>query len=153
MILGLVGTLAFDRLVQMLDDYAARNPSEQVLIQLADSQYRPRAAQYFTFKPRESILDLYKTADVVVAHAGMGTIIDASAFGARLVLVPRLSRLREHVDDHQLQIAGYLNTKYDVPVVPAGAELDQYIALAKRVPLANRSDDLARRIAAYIESL
>lgn len=45
-------------------------------------------------------------ADVVVSHAGVGTFVRCLEQGKAPVLVPRRASRGEHVDDHQLQIAG-----------------------------------------------
>ena len=45
-------------------------------------------------------------ADVVVSHAGVGTFIRCREAGKAPVLLPRRAAHGEHVDDHQLQIAG-----------------------------------------------
>jgi UDP-N-acetylglucosamine transferase subunit ALG13 len=47
-------------------------------------------------------------ADVVIAHAGVGTAITALESGRRPLLVPREHAHGEHVDDHQLQLAANL---------------------------------------------
>lgn len=50
-------------------------------------------------------------ADVVVAHAGTGAALTAIEAGKVPVLVPRLARFGEHVDDHQIQIAAELSRR------------------------------------------
>lgn len=47
-------------------------------------------------------------ADVVVAHAGVGSALSAISAGRHPVLVARRHALGEHVDDHQFQIAAEL---------------------------------------------
>ncbi len=47
-----------------------------------------------------------RRADVVVAHAGVGTVLRCLETGKTPILVPRRSVHNEHVDDHQVQIAG-----------------------------------------------
>jgi UDP-N-acetylglucosamine--N-acetylmuramyl-(pentapeptide) pyrophosphoryl-undecaprenol N-acetylglucosamine transferase len=44
-------------------------------------------------------------ADVVVAHAGVGSLLSALETGHAPVLLPRRRQRGEHVDDHQAQIA------------------------------------------------
>lgn len=44
-------------------------------------------------------------ADVVVAHAGCGTLLRCLDLGKAPVLVPRRAAHGEHVDDHQVQLA------------------------------------------------
>lgn len=52
-----------------------------------------------------------RSADVVVTHAGVGTIMNLLDMGIYPVVVPRMSRRKEHVDDHQVQIAGLLQDR------------------------------------------
>jgi UDP-N-acetylglucosamine transferase subunit ALG13 len=50
-------------------------------------------------------------ADVVVAHAGVGSALGALEVGRSPVLVPRRAAHGEHIDDHQEQIAGELERR------------------------------------------
>ena len=50
-------------------------------------------------------------ADLVVAHSGTGSALTAFDAGKCPILVPRLARFGEHVDDHQLQIAAELHQR------------------------------------------
>lgn len=50
-------------------------------------------------------------ADVVIAHAGTGAALTAIEAGKCPILVPRLARYNEHIDDHQLQIAAELHRR------------------------------------------
>ncbi|MST32009.1 glycosyl transferase family 28 [Acidimicrobiaceae bacterium USS-CC1] len=50
-------------------------------------------------------------ADVVVAHAGVGTALSALVAGRTPLLVPREQAYGEHVDDHQSQIASELQAR------------------------------------------
>jgi UDP-N-acetylglucosamine transferase subunit ALG13 len=70
-------------------------------------------------------------ADVVVAHAGVGTALAAFEVGKQPVLVPRRLAHGEHVDDHQIQIAGELGTRGLALSVEAGAlTLDHLLSAA-----------------------
>ncbi|PEG43225.1 glycosyl transferase [Mycolicibacterium agri] len=52
-----------------------------------------------------------RIADVVITHAGVGTIMHLLDMGIFPVVVPRRAKRSEHVDDHQCQIAGLLDTR------------------------------------------
>jgi UDP-N-acetylglucosamine--N-acetylmuramyl-(pentapeptide) pyrophosphoryl-undecaprenol N-acetylglucosamine transferase len=52
-----------------------------------------------------------RDADVVVAHAGVGSALSALEAGRQPLLVPRRSARGEHVDDHQEQIASELERR------------------------------------------
>lgn len=56
----------------------------------------------------EEMLKAVAEADLVIAHSGTGAAITALQHGLTPVLVPRLQKYDEHVDDHQEQIAGEL---------------------------------------------
>lgn len=60
-----------------------------------------------TVQPAE-LREAFRAADAVVTHSGAGAALEALDAGRRPLLVPRLARHGEHVDDHQLQIAGEL---------------------------------------------
>ena len=48
--------------------------------------------------------DFIGKADYIITHGGVGTITDALKLGKKIIAVPRLSKYKEHVNDHQLQI-------------------------------------------------
>lgn len=51
------------------------------------------------------VLACMRTADAVITHAGAGTIMCARNLGHTPIIVPRLVRHRETVDDHQVELA------------------------------------------------
>lgn len=48
--------------------------------------------------------NLLENSDYIITHGGVGTIIDGINLGKKVIAVPRLSKYKEHVNDHQLQI-------------------------------------------------
>ncbi len=58
--------------------------------------------------PRPTSVSEVAAADVVIAHAGIGSALMALDAGRPPILIPRLRRHSEHVDDHQEQIADEL---------------------------------------------
>lgn len=60
---------------------------------------------------RDDFEQCARAADVVVTHAGIGTLLDLFDMGVYPVVVPRRAKRAEHVDDHQLQIAGLVKDR------------------------------------------
>ena len=58
-----------------------------------------------TSSPFDELVEHVRRARVVVSHAGVGSVLTALANGKRPVVVPRLHRFGEAVDDHQLPFA------------------------------------------------
>lgn len=107
MILVTVGThpQGFERLVRAADELAGRTP-EEVVIQYGSSTYIPQhAARRFAFTDSREMEQLTARAWAVITHAAAGALILGLRLGKPLVLVPRLRRYGEVVDDHQSQLA------------------------------------------------
>ncbi len=130
MIFVTVGThfQQFDRLVRSMDAYA-RDHQEQVIIQAGFSNYEPVHAKWFRFVETDEEMDrLYREADVIVAHGGAGTAITALSMNKPLVILPRLGKFDEHVDDQQRELskaladAGLAVVIEDEADIPAAVE-------------------------------
>lgn len=63
-----------------------------------------------------------READVVVTHAGVGTLLELLGMGIYPVQAVRRAHRREHVDDHQTEIAGLVND-LDIGVAVEGPEI------------------------------
>ncbi|MEL6584345.1 MAG: glycosyltransferase [Pseudomonadota bacterium] len=106
MIFVTVGTqMAFPRLLQTVSAFAAENPGTRV-----EAQVGPDAAAYpgIDCTASLSIAEMdarMQAAEVVIAHAGMGTILSALSFGTPVVVMPRRAALGEHRNEHQLATA------------------------------------------------
>lgn len=76
-----------------------------------------------------------READVVVTHAGVGTILGLLEAGVYPVAVVRRSSRNEHVDDHQAQIAGLMNETHIGSAVEIGELTAQVLrdAAARRI--------------------
>jgi beta-1,4-N-acetylglucosaminyltransferase len=98
-ILVTVGTTAFDGLIKFLDtSYNWPN----ALFQIGPGSYIPTRHKYSRFIDNlESEYDQY---DLVLCHAGAGTIYHCLERGLKILVVPNLQRQ----DTHQIEIAKYL---------------------------------------------
>ena len=90
MILVTIGTndAPYERMFEMMDSYAEET-GEEVVIQKAHSSFEAKHCECFGFKQDEEFSKYYDRADVVVCHAGIGTIINGLERNIPLVLVPR----------------------------------------------------------------
>lgn len=113
-VLAIVGTKGpFPRLVSALQMLAAQS-NFQIRVQHAS---RADIAPLIGWAelPRADVLAELEAADAVVCHAGSGTIRDALRAGHRPIVVPRLQRHGEHVNDHQLELTSALGARI-VPI-------------------------------------
>lgn len=97
--------MPFDRLIGWVDAWAARSGRSDVVAQIGPSALAPRHLRAAQFLEPPEFRRLMQQADAIVSHAGMGTILDALALGRPLLVVPRLGRLAETRNDHQVATA------------------------------------------------
>ena len=126
MIFATVGSqMPFDRLISALDNWAAtRRPAVNILAQIGQSDIKPGHMQtVFALSPSEFRVAVSK-ATVIVAHAGMGSVLTAMEFGKPLVVMPRQGKLRETRNDHQVATAKWLSSKPGVYVALLQADFN-----------------------------
>lgn len=108
MIFVAVGTQKFqmNRLLKEIDNCIERGDiTESVFAQIGNSSYQPKNYEYSTFLCKEDFEKRVKECNLLITHSGVATIITGLKFGKPVIVVPRLAKYGEHVDDHQLQIA------------------------------------------------
>ncbi len=114
--------LPFDRLISAVDAWAS-DSGEEVFAQIGNSQLKPTAIKYQKNLDPLEFKRVFLAADVIIAHAGMGTIITALELGKPLLVMPRQACFGEHRNDHQLATAkrfleqGYISVALDVPAL------------------------------------
>jgi UDP-N-acetylglucosamine transferase subunit ALG13 len=97
--------MPFDRLVKAVDDWAADRGRRDVFAQIGPTPWRPSHIQWKPFLTPAEFREKVLAATVVVAHAGMGSIITALEVGKPILVMPRSGALMETRNDHQLATA------------------------------------------------
>ena len=99
MIFVTVGSTDFDALLATMDELAPRLHAD-IVMQIGLGQYTPKNARFFRFAPE---LDAYyDEAELVVAHGGLGTIVEVLQKGKKLVCVVNPTTYDRH-QEHLLQ--------------------------------------------------
>jgi UDP-N-acetylglucosamine transferase subunit ALG13 len=87
-------------------------------------------ATWHTFVGYRENIDLMNCSCALVMHAGVGSIMSALDVGVVPVVIPRLRRYGEHVDDHQCEIAARFAKQGFVLVAEDGTALRTSVAQA-----------------------
>ena len=121
--------LPFDRLIRAVDDWAGHHGRHDIVAQAGTSAFKPRHIDVRqTLVPTE-FRRFVEQAELIVAHAGMGSIITALELGKRIVVMPRRAALGEHRNDHQLSTARYMAEQNLVTVADSAEDLRREPAL------------------------
>jgi UDP-N-acetylglucosamine transferase subunit ALG13 len=152
MIFVTVGTneAPFDRLLRAVESL---EPGDLVA-QCGSSALRPKNATCVDFLPFEQLVAYVQSASAVVTHAGVGSIAVALANGKRPVVVPRLQRYGEAIDDHQVSLGRRLQRSGLVTLVEDPARLRDLQFDAEPPPqVGNVSSALAEDLSRYLHEL
>ena len=102
----------FDRLLKKMDEIAPLIPNK-IVMQRGYSRYLPKNTKYFDFVSMDIAIEYIQKSELVVSHAGIGTIILCKEYGIPIIIFPRRKRHGEHMNDHQLEIAKALEERMD----------------------------------------
>lgn len=140
MIFVTVGTqLPFERLVSAVEAWAAaRVPKPRVVAQVGAGRADFRNLQCVRTLDAAEYSAHLAQADVVIAHAGVGSILNATERGVPVVVLPRDPRRGEHRDDHQFQTARQMERMGLVTVAWSEEDLPQLIEHALSIPASER---------------
>ncbi len=89
--------------------------------------------------PAHALREAAEAADVVITHAGVGSVLMALRAGRCPVVVPRLGSLGEHIDDHQVEFARRLAGRGLAVLAEPGAVLAPLMARAAGLSVRRRT--------------
>lgn len=122
----------FDRLIKSMDTWAAETGrGEECLAQIGRGTYQPTHMEWHRTLEHAHFAETMKSASVVVAHAGMGSVITAMQHGIPIVMLPRHFEAGEHTTDHQIATARWLEDKPGVFIAWDETSLEDAIAKAE----------------------
>jgi len=105
MIFCTIGTQApFDRLIEAVDRMAA-DIEEKIIAQTLCGNYKPRNIETVGFLTVDDFNEMCQQSRIIVAHAGVGTIVSALQMQKPIVVFPRIAELGEHRNNHQMATA------------------------------------------------
>jgi UDP-N-acetylglucosamine transferase subunit ALG13 len=91
----------FDRLVHTVDRWAEQRDRTDVIAQVGATPRPPKHIQWHRHLDPATYRSLMHDADVIVTHAGMGTMLTAMEFARPVLVMPRQGALRETRNGHQ----------------------------------------------------
>lgn len=112
--------------------------SEKIIIQLGQTKLlksdieRIKSLEniiiYDMLKP-EKMKDIIKDADIIITHAGVGTIMECLERNKEIIVVPRKVENLEHVNNHQEEIAYEMEKQGFLTKVDTYEELENKIIM------------------------
>ena len=157
-----VGTSSrpFDRLLRWLDELYDSGELTAPLFAQHGASRAPRRFPGSAFLPAPELEARLGRARLVICHAGAGALGTCIKYGLRPLVVPRLGRYGEAVNDHQLELAAALAAQGRAVLCPDRAALLTALRTALASPSGGRlasaaapSGELAKELATLLAHL
>ena len=107
MILVTLGTQdkEFTRLLKEIDRLIDNKIiNDKVIVQAGYTKYKSKNMLIFDYLPKKELEEYMKEANFIITHAGVGSVFDALKKDKKVIAVARLSKYKEHNNDHQLEL-------------------------------------------------
>jgi UDP-N-acetylglucosamine transferase subunit ALG13 len=140
------GTQApFDRLLSILDKWGGTQGTHSIIAQISNSEMIFKNMTCFDYLEPDVFNEYFNNADVIIGHAGMGTIIKALENEKKLVVFPRLMKYNEHRNDHQYHTANGFDMLGLINVAYNEDELLKYLDNLDSIPKKEKIDKRAEQ--------
>ncbi len=120
----------FTRLLEGVSRIAAQLP-QPVVVQHGHTPFSDHACQLVPFLGMEEFIRHIHSADLLIMHAGAGSVIHAIEAGKVPVVMPRRAAFGEHVNDHQVELAQALAETGKVVAAERPEDLGKAIRVAQ----------------------
>lgn len=112
MVLVLIGTQKqdFSRIFQKIEE-SEELRKEEIIAQVGHTKYESKYMKCIPFMSYDEMIKTIAKADYIICHGGVGTIFDCLYQKKKMIVMPRLKKYGEHVNDHQIEICKKLEEK------------------------------------------
>lgn len=149
--------MPFDRMIKTVDQWAGLGSSEFCFAQIGDTTYRPKNIECVKELAPKQYEQRIRQSRLVVAHAGMGSILTAMRLKKPILIFPRHAELLETRNNHQVSTIRYFRGLDGIYVAATEAELLQQLDCLQQAEAPSEispyaSDQLISTISGFIEN-
>lgn len=120
MILITLGTQdkSFKRLLDSIEKEIKKGTiKEEVIVQAGHTKFKSKNMKIFDFFKPEELDEYINNCNLLITHAGVGSILKALKKNKKIIVAARLKKYKEHTNDHQLQILNeFAKKNYIIPL-------------------------------------
>ena len=111
----------FKRLLEAVDKL---DINDKIIAQTGSTEFKSDKVEIHKYLSQRKFNQYMKDADMIITHAGVGTIIAGLKLHKKMIVAARRAEYKEHVNNHQMQILeafskdGYILPLYDFEDLP-----------------------------------
>lgn len=154
--IGSMSEKKFTRLFKAMDALCEKGivNGEDIVAQVGFDKYNSQYYKCFDMVSDDEFKNLIAESDLIISHAGTGTVVSCLKRGKKVIIFPRLKQYDEHYDDHQLELAKVFTHNNYVLEAKSEEELSECIARVKSfnpTPFVSNNKKMNELILEFIE--
>lgn len=130
MILVTLGTQK-EQFTRLLDYIENSNIKDKIIVQSGHTKYESKKMEIFDFIPYEEMEKYIDEADIIITHAGTGSVLTPLKKGKKVIVCARLEKYEEHIDNHQQELVEVFREEGYVLELNEENNIDDLIKKAK----------------------
>lgn len=100
----------FSRCLQMVEELIDMlHPEHEFIAQIGNTKYKSDKIKLLEYVSETEFKRLIREADIVITHAGSGSLFNAIKQGKKTIAVARLKKYKEMLNDHQTELVKKLS--------------------------------------------
>ena len=139
--------------VRLLDYLEHSNIKDKIIVQAGFTDYESKKFEIHKYLDKDDFDKYIDEADLIICHGGVGTIVSCLNKNKKVLAVPRLSKYKEHQNDHQLQIVNAYYQKGYLVMMNDGDDFDEKVKEAlnfKPNKFISNNDLFVKKLKEYI---
>lgn len=139
--------------VRLLDYLEHSDIKDKIIVQAGFTDYESKKFEIHKYLDKDDFDKYIDEADLVICHGGVGTIVSCLNKNKKVLAVPRLSKYKEHQNDHQLQIVNAYYQKGYLVMMNDGDDFDDKVREAlnfKSKKFVSNNDLFVKKLKEYI---
>ena len=147
----------FDRLVSAIDkEIKNGHIKEKVIVQSGSTNFKSGDMEIVDYLSQEEFEEYMKKCDLLITHGGVGSILTGLSYGKKVIAAARLSKYKEHINDHQVQIIKEFAKKGYILELEDFSKLNEVIKKSKRFKpnkYKSNTNNMIKMIEDYIDNI
>ena len=145
--------LPFPRLVDAVNRWCANQSDINVIAQTCSDVAKPKHFKVFDFLEPKKYKDIVSNAQIIVSHAGVGSIITAHEQGLPIIIMPRRFDLGEHRNDHQMATVEKFKNTQGVYIAKNEEELVAFLNDENLLPCINEGNQARKEFITQLSAI
>jgi UDP-N-acetylglucosamine transferase subunit ALG13 len=118
-------------------------------VQRGHTIFYRKGYKIFKFLTMDKFKKMISHSKILIIHGGAGSIINALNANKKPIVMPRLKKYQEHVNDHQLGLVKFLYSKKMILIANDKLNVKRVLNKKNKKKISNSCKELKKAISKY----